>query len=225
MNILEILLKIFQESGFAGLIADPRSLVMILLACFLLYLGIHKKYEPLLMIPIAFGMLLANLPRTGITEGLIHYLSLGVEYGIYPSLVFLGTGAMTDFGPLIANPSSLLMGAGAQFGIFTAFLMALALGFDPKVAAAIGVIGGADGPTAILTASKLAMDYLPAIAIAAYSYMALIPMIQPPLMRLMTTKKERETVMKQARTVTKTERVIFPIAVTIFVILLIPDTA
>ncbi|MBR2595691.1 MAG: sodium ion-translocating decarboxylase subunit beta, partial [Solobacterium sp.] len=198
MNIIEILIKIFQESGFAGLIEDPRSLVMILLACFLLYLGIHKKYEPLLMIPIAFGILLANLPRTGITDGLIHYLSLGVEYGIYPSLVFLGTGAMTDFGPLIANPSSLLMGAGAQFGIFTAFLMALALGFEPNVAAAIGVIGGADGPTAILTASKLAMDYLPAIAIAAYSYMALIPMIQPPLMRLMTTKKERETVMKQA---------------------------
>ncbi len=225
MNIFDILLRIFQESGFAGLIEDPKSLVMILLACFLLYLGIRKKYEPLLMIPIAFGMLLANLPRTGITEGLIHYLSLGVEYGLYPSLVFLGTGAMTDFGPLIANPSSLLMGAGAQFGIFTAFLMALMLGFEPNVAAAIGVIGGADGPTAILTASKLAMDYLPAIAIAAYSYMALIPMIQPPLMRLMTTEKERKTIMKQARTVTKAERIIFPIAVTVFVILLIPDTA
>ncbi len=225
MNIIDILGSIFADSGFAGIFEDPRYLIMIIIACVLLYLGIAKKYEPLLMVPIAFGMLLANLPRTGITEGLIHYLSLGVEYGIYPSLVFLGTGAMTDFGPLIARPSSLLMGAGAQFGIFTAFLMALALGFDPKVAAAIGVIGGADGPTAILTASKLAMDYLPAIAIAAYSYMALIPMIQPPLMRLVTTKKERETKMEMARTVSKKERIIFPIAVTIFVILLIPDTA
>lgn len=225
MNIFDILGKIFSESGFAGLFEDPRYLVMIIVAFVLLYLGIHKKYEPLLMVPIAFGVLLANLPRTGITDGLIHYLSLGVEYGIYPSLVFLGTGAMTDFGPLIANPSSLLMGAGAQFGIFTAFLMALLLGFEPKVAAAIGVIGGADGPTAILTASKLAMDYLPAIAIAAYSYMALIPMIQPPLMRLVTTETERKTVMKQARNVSKKERIIFPIAVTTFVVLLIPDTA
>ena len=225
MNILDILGKIFSESGFAGLLEDPRYLVMIIVAFVLLYLGIHKKYEPLLMVPIAFGVLLANLPRTGITDGLIHYLSLGVEFGIYPSLVFLGTGAMTDFGPLIANPSSLLMGAGAQFGIFTAFLMALLLGFEPKVAAAIGVIGGADGPTAILTASKLAMDYLPAIAIAAYSYMALIPMIQPPLMRMVTTETERKTVMKQARKVSKKERIIFPIAVTTFVVLLIPDTA
>ncbi|MBQ3460159.1 MAG: sodium ion-translocating decarboxylase subunit beta [Solobacterium sp.] len=225
MNIFDILGKIFSESGFAGIFEDPRYLVMIIVAFVLLYLGIHKKYEPLLMVPIAFGVLLANLPRTGITDGLIHYLSLGVEYGIYPSLVFLGTGAMTDFGPLIANPSSLLMGAGAQFGIFTAFLMALLLGFEPKVAAAIGVIGGADGPTAILTASKLAMDYLPAIAIAAYSYMALIPMIQPPLMRLVTTETERKTVMKQARNVSKKERIIFPIAVTTFVVLLIPDTA
>ena len=225
MVIIDVLMKIFMESGFAAFFEEPRYLFMILIACFLLYLGIRKKYEPLLMIPIAFGMLLANLPRTGITEGLIHYLSLGVEYGIYPSLVFLGTGAMTDFGPLIANPSSLIMGAGAQFGIFTAFLMALVLGFEPNVAAENGVIGGADGPTAILTASKLAMDYLPAIAIAAYSYMALIPMIQPPIMRLLTTEDERKIVMKQARTVSKSEKIIFPIVVTIFVALLIPDTA
>ena len=225
--IIEVLSKIFRESGFAALFSDPRQFLMIVIACVLLYLGIRKKYEPLLMVPIAFGVLLANLPNTGITaeNGLIHYLSLGVQYGIYPSLVFLGTGAMTDFGPLIANPSSLLMGAGAQFGIFTAFLLALLLGFDPKVAAAIGVIGGADGPTAILTASKLAMEYLPAIAIAAYSYMALIPMIQPPLMRLLTTEKERRIVMKQARPVSKAEKIIFPIAVTIVVVLLIPDTA
>ena len=225
MYIIEVLLKIFQESGFEALLEDPRYLVMILVACLLLYLGIAKKYEPLLMIPIAFGVLLANLPRTGITDGLIHYLSLGVEYGIYPSLVFLGTGAMTDFGPLIASPSSLIMGAGAQFGIFTAFLLALALGFDPKVAAAIGVIGGADGPTAILTASKLAMEYLPAIAIAAYSYMALVPVIQPPIIRLLTTKKERAIRMETPREVSKTEKILFPIVVTLITVLIVRDAA
>ena len=150
---------------------------------------------------------------------------MGVEYGVYPSLIFLGIGAMTDFGPLIARPSSLLLGAAAQFGIFTAFLLALALGFPPAVAAAIGIIGGADGPTAILGAAKLAKDYLPAIAIAAYSYMALIPMIQPPIMRLLTTEKERSVKMEQLRPVSKKEKIIFPIAVTIFVILLIPETA
>lgn len=226
-SLTTVLGKIFAESGFAGLIQAPGNLIMIIVACVLLYMGIGKKYEPLLLVPIAFGMLLANLPFTGLLDdnGLLHFFYLGVEYGVYPSLIFLGIGAMTDFGPLIARPSSLLLGAAAQLGIFTAFLLALALGFEPAVAAAIGIIGGADGPTAILGASKLAKDYLPAIAIAAYSYMALIPMIQPPLMRLMTTEKERTVKMEQLRTVSRREKIIFPIAVTIFVILLIPETA
>ncbi|MBQ8590559.1 MAG: sodium ion-translocating decarboxylase subunit beta [Firmicutes bacterium] len=226
-SLTTVLGKILAESGFAGLIASPGNLLMIIVACVLLYMGIGKKYEPLLLVPIAFGMLLANLPFTGLLEegGLLYFFYMGVEYGVYPSLIFLGIGAMTDFGPLIARPSSLLLGAAAQFGIFTAFLLALALGFDPAVAAAIGIIGGADGPTAILGAAKLAKDYLPAIAIAAYSYMALIPMIQPPLMRLMTTEKERSVKMEQLRPVSRREKIIFPIAVTIFVILLIPETA
>ncbi len=227
-SFIGVLQKIFAESGFASFVTgDWKNLVMIVVACVLLYLGIGKKFEPLLLVPIAFGMLMANFPLTGILDegGLFKYFYFGVEHAIYPSLIFLGIGAMTDFGPLIARPSSLLMGAGAQFGIFSAFLMALALGFDPKVAAAIGVIGGADGPTAILTASKLAAAYLPAIAIAAYSYMALIPMIQPPLMRAMTTEAERRIKMEQLRPVSKKEKIIFPIAVAIFVILLIPATA
>ncbi|MBR2001158.1 MAG: sodium ion-translocating decarboxylase subunit beta [Firmicutes bacterium] len=226
-SLTTVLGKIFAESGFAGLIQSPGNLLMIIIACVLLYMGIGKKYEPLLLVPIAFGMLLANLPFTGLLEegGLLYFFYLGVEYGVYPSLIFLGIGAMTDFGPLIARPSSLLLGAAAQFGIFTAFLLALALGFPPAVAAAIGIIGGADGPTAILGAAKLAKDYLPAIAIAAYSYMALIPMIQPPIMRLLTTEKERSVKMEQLRPVSKKEKIIFPIAVTIFVILLIPETA
>ena len=226
-SLTTVLGKIFAESGFAGLIQSPGNLLMIIIACVLLYMGIGKKYEPLLLVPIAFGMLLANLPFTGLLEegGLLYFFYLGVEYGVYPSLIFLGIGAMTDFGPLIARPSSLLLGAAAQFGIFTAFLLALALGFPPAVAAAIGIIGGADGPTAILGAAKLAKDYLPAIAIAAYSYMALIPMIQPPIMRLLTTEKERSVKMEQLRPVSKREKIIFPIAVTIFVILLIPETA
>ena len=205
---------------------------MIIVACVLLYMGIGKGYEPLLMVPIAFGMLLANLPLTGLfnapegsTVGFMWVLYQGVNYAIYPSIIFMGIGAMTDFGPLLANPISLLLGAAAQLGIFAAFLMALVLGFTPAEAAAIGVIGGADGPTAILTASKLAKDLMPAIAIAAYSYMALIPMIQPPLMKLLTSKEARKVKMSQLRVVSKTEKIIFPIAVTIFVILLIPDTA
>lgn len=229
--------KILMESGFASLIKDPRSLIMIVIACVLLYLGIGKKFEPLLLVPIAFGILLANFPLTGLlnapivvngstkSPGFLWVIYQGVQHAIYPSIIFLGIGAMTDFGPLIARPSSLLLGAAAQFGIFSAFLLALALGFDPAVAAAIGVIGGADGPTAILTASKLAEDYLPAIAIAAYSYMALIPLIQPPIMRAMTTKQEREVKMEQLRVVTKAEKIVFPIAVSVFVILLLPDTA
>jgi len=228
----QVITAIASGSGFAALPTDWRQVVMILIACVLLYMGIGKGYEPLLMVPIAFGMLLANLPLTGLfnppadhSVGFMWVLYQGVEYAIYPSIIFMGIGAMTDFGPLLANPTSLLLGAAAQLGIFAAFLMALLLGFEPCEAAAIGVIGGADGPTAILTASKLAKDLMPAIAIAAYSYMALIPMIQPPLMKLLTTKEMRQVKMSQLRTVSKTEKIIFPIAVTIFVILLIPDTA
>ena len=236
----EVLNAIFGGSGFAALPTDWRQVIMILIACLLLYMGIGKGFEPLLLVPIAFGMLLANLPLTGLLNepsgssvGFMWVLYQGVNYAIYPSIIFMGIGAMTDFGPLLANPMSLLLGAAAQLGIFTAFLLALVLGpitgglisFTPAEAAAIGVIGGADGPTAILTASKLAADLLPAIAIAAYSYMALIPMIQPPIMKLLTTKEMRKVKMTQLRTVSKTEKIIFPIAVTIFVILLVPDTA
>ena len=233
ISFFGILSKILGSSGFAGLFSDPRQFIMILIACVLLYMGIKKKYEPLLLIPIAIGILFCNFPGSGIlnptadgsSPGFMWVVYQGVQHAIYPSIIFMGIGAMTDFGPLISRPSSLLLGAAAQFGIFTAFLLALALGFDPRVAAAIGVIGGADGPTASLVASRLAEDYLPAIAIAAYSYMALIPMIQPPLMKLITTEKERKIEMKQMRTVSKTEKIIFPIAVMIFVVLLIPDTA
>ncbi|HZW49722.1 MAG TPA: sodium ion-translocating decarboxylase subunit beta [Bacillota bacterium] len=229
---LEPLLKLLQESGFAAL--TWRPLVMIAFSCILIYLAIVKKFEPLLLLPIAFGMLLANLPLTGIMNaptsaspigGLFYYLYQGVELDIYPSLIFLGIGAMTDFGPLIARPSSLLMGAGAQFGVVVAFLIATFLGFLPKEAASIGIIGGADGPTAIYLASKLAPHLLAPIAIAAYSYMALIPMIQPPIMRLLTTKKEREIKMDQVRKVSKIEKVCFPIIVTIFCVLLLPSVA
>ena len=236
----EVLSAIFGGSGFAALPTDWRQVIMLAIACLLLYMGIGKGFEPLLLVPIAFGMLLANLPLTGLLNepsgssvGFMWVLYQGVNYAIYPSIIFMGIGAMTDFGPLLANPMSLLLGAAAQLGIFTAFLLALVLGpvtgglisFTPAEAAAIGVIGGADGPTAILTASKLASDLLPAIAIAAYSYMALIPMIQPPIMKLLTTKEMRKVKMTQLRTVSKTEKIIFPVAVTIFVILLVPDTA
>ncbi|MBU5436034.1 sodium ion-translocating decarboxylase subunit beta [Pseudoflavonifractor sp. MSJ-37] len=226
-SFTQVLARILGESGFAAFLEDPRSLIMILISFVLLYMGIGKKFEPLLLVPIAFGILMANFPLTGILEegGLFRYFYFGVEHAIYPSIIFLGIGAMTDFGPLIARPSSMLMGAAAQFGIFSAFLLALALGFAPAAAAAIAVIGGADGPTAILTASKLAPELLPPIAIAAYSYMALIPMIQPPLMRLLTTEKERKVKMEQLRTVSKAEKIVFPIAVATLVILLIPDTA
>ena len=231
-----VITAIASGSGFAAL--DWKTVLMLFIACVLLYMGIGKGFEPLLLVPIAFGMLLANLPITGLfnepvydaathsgTVGFMWVLYQGVQYAIYPSIIFMGIGAMTDFGPLLANPVSLLLGAAAQLGIFAAFLMALVLGFKPSEAAAIGVIGGADGPTAILTASKLAVELLPAIAIAAYSYMALIPMIQPPLMKLLTTKEARQVKMSQLRKVSQTEKIIFPIAVTIFVVLLIPDTA
>ena len=233
ISFIGIMENILGSSGFAALLQDPKQIIMIIIACVLLYMGIVKKYEPLLLVPIAVGVLFCNLPNTGIlnapvdgsSPGFMWVLYQGVQHAIYPSIVFLGIGAMTDFGPLLSRPSSLLLGAAAQFGIFSAFLLALALGFDPKVAAAIGVIGGADGPTAILVASKLAADYLPAIAIAAYSYMALIPMIQPPLMKLVTTEEERKVKMEQVREVSKAEKIIFPIVVIIFVVLLIPDTA
>ena len=231
-----VITAIASGSGFAAL--DWKAVLMLFIACVLLYMGIGKGFEPLLLVPIAFGMLLANLPITGLmnepvydaathsgTVGFMWTLYQGVQYAIYPSIIFMGIGAMTDFGPLLANPVSLLLGAAAQLGIFAAFLMALVLGFKPAEAAAIGVIGGADGPTAILTASKLAVGLLPAIAIAAYSYMALIPLIQPPLMKLLTTKEMRMVKMSQLRKVSQTEKIIFPIAVTIFVVLLIPDTA
>ena len=253
--IWETISGFFTQTGFAMFFAGEnwKCLIMIGVACFLLYLAIVKKFEPLLLVPIAFGMLLTNLPganlfheelfglgaenaESGVIQwaklgdihatGLLDYLYLGVKLGIYPCLIFMGVGAMTDFGPLIANPKSLLLGAAAQFGIFAAFLMALGIfKFEPNVAASIGIIGGADGPTAIWLTSKLAPDYLAPIAIAAYSYMALIPLIQPPVMRLLTTKEEREIKMEQLRPVSKTQKVLFPIIVTIFVCLLLPSVA
>lgn len=229
---IESIMKLLGDSGFAAL--SPQSLIMIIIACSLLYLAIVKKFEPLLLLPIAFGVLLANLPLTDLMKepasssevgGLMYYLYLGVKKGIYPSLIFLGIGAMTDFGPLIARPSSLFMGAGAQLGISIAFIIAIALGFTPEEASSIGIIGGADGPTAIYLTSRLAPHLLAPIAIAAYSYMALIPLIQPPLMRLLTTKKEREIKMEQLREVSKLEKICFPIIVSIFCILLLPSVA
>ena len=227
-----VLGKILGESGFAGLFGNGldgwKSLAMILIAFVLLYMGIAKKFEPLLLVPIAFGMLLANLPNANIMQdgGLLNYFYYGVKFDIYPPLIFMGVGAMTDFGPLIARPSSLLLGAAAQFGIFSASLGALLIfHFPVNVAAAIGIIGGADGPTAIMVTSQLAPEYLSAIAIAAYSYMALIPMIQPPIMKLFTRKEDRKIKMTQLREVSKAEKIIFPIAVATIVILLLPDTA
>ena len=227
-NALE---TIWTGSGFAALTWGHA--LMILIACVLVYLAIGKKFEPLLLLPISFGMLLANLPLANLMGspvgsepgGLLYYLYQGVKLGIYPSLIFLGIGAMTDFGPLLARPSSLFMGAGAQFGIVIAFIVALLLGFTPQEAASIGIIGGADGPTAIYLTTRLAPHILPAIAVAAYSYMALIPMIQPPIMRLLTTKKEREIVMTQMREVSKLEKICFPVIVTVFCVLLLPSVA
>lgn len=228
---IEAIQTLLQSSGFAAL--TWQSVIMIVLSLVLIYFAIVKKFEPLLLLPIAFGMLLINLPITGLMDGpangqaggLLYYLYQGVKLGIYPSLIFLGIGTMTDFGPLIARPSSLFLGAGAQFGIVIAFVVAIALGFTPQEAASIGIIGGADGPTAIYLTSKLAPDLLPSIAIAAYSYMALIPLIQPPIMRALTTKKEREIKMTQLREVSKMEKVCFPIMVTILCILLLPSVA
>lgn len=243
MNIKDILSRLVSDSGFSGLFAHWQSVVMIALACLLLFLAIKKQFEPLLLVGIAFGMLLANLPFSGLMHnefyqqqpidygmvlhegGLLDILYLGVKLGIYPCLIFLGIGAMTDFGPMLARPSSMLLGAAAQLGIYCAFILARLMGFTPDEAASIGIIGGADGPTAIYTTVRLAPHLLGPIAVAAYSYMALIPLIQPPLMKLLTTNKERQIVMKQAREVSKTEKIIFPIAVSVFCILLLPSVA
>ena len=261
----DVLVRFVTESGFAAFFMGDgwKNLIMIAVACLCLYLAIGKQYEPLLLVPISFGMLLSNLPLAGMMSGTIlqelpanatvpDLYNIMTEYanghpaqadgllrvfynlkGIFPSLIFMGVGAMTDFGPLIANPKSLLLGAAAQLGIFVAFLGALLLGwlvpgledFDLNVAASIGIIGGADGPTAILTTSRLAPEYLAPIAVAAYSYMALVPVIQPPIMRALTTKEERAIRMDTLRPVSQKEKILFPIVVTIVVILILPDTA
>ena len=260
INVGDILLTLWEKSGFnaiiAGFLAEGgwQNLVMIIIACVLLYLAIVKKFEPLLLTGIAFGCLLSNLPMGGLYHqelwtqfmaheigygtvmlegGLLDIFYIGVKTSLYPCLIFMGVGAMTDFGPLLSNPKSLLLGAAAQMGVFVAFLGAIALnlvpvdglGFTGPEAASIGIIGGADGPTAIFLTSRLAPHLLGAIAVAAYSYMALIPLIQPPIMNLMTTPEQRKIKMVQTRQVSKTEKIIFPIVVTIFVALLLPDTA
>lgn len=236
--------QILSESGFAGFFADGgwKNLIMMSVACLLLYLGIKKGFEPLLMIPIAFGMLLANLPGAGLgvayhdipgfielfkagNASLMDLLYLGVKAGIYPPLIFMGIGSMTDFTPLIANPKSFLLGAAAQLGIFLTLILASVLGFNILECGAIAIIGGADGPTAILVASQLAPHLLGSIAVAAYSYMALVPIIQPPIMKAMTTKKERMVRMTGLRQVSKTEKILFPIMVTIVVSLILPSAA
>lgn len=218
-------LDFLYTTGFANM--SLPELGMIGVALVLLYLGIKRQYEPLLLIPIGFGVLLSNLPLGGLMEdgGLLNILYQGIKLGLYPPLIFLGVGALTDFGPLIANPKSILLGAAAQLGIFIAFLGAVLLGFPLTDAASIGIIGGADGPTAIFLTSKLAPELLAPIAVAAYSYMALVPIIQPPICRLLTPKKERQIVMKQMREVSKTERIVFPIAVTILGSLIVPSAA
>lgn len=246
IDLAEKMTKFVNDTGFAKIGGENWTcIIMILLSCVLLYLAIVKRFEPLLLLPIAFGMLLSNLPGAGMfhaeffeggqvhwesfrnasNAGILDYLYLGVKAGLYPCIIFIGVGAMTDFGPLLANPKSFLLGAAAQIGIFVTFLGALALGFTFPQASSIGIIGGADGPTAIYLTSKLAPELLGPIAIAAYSYMALVPVIQPPIMRALTTKKEREIVMTQLRKVSKTEKIIFPIVVTIFVSLLLPSAA
>ncbi|MBR3021691.1 MAG: sodium ion-translocating decarboxylase subunit beta [Bacteroidaceae bacterium] len=252
-NAGETLGKFVREMGFLQFFSGMGwgNAVMIVIACFFLYLAIVKKYEPLLLLPIAFGMLLSNIPGAGLFHtamwndeflnpdspffhsyrhvvaegGLLDVLYIGVKLGVYPCLIFIGVGAMTDFGPLIANPKSLLLGAAAQLGIFIAFLGAFGLGFSPAEAGSIGIIGGADGPTSIFLTSKLAPHLLGPIALAAYSYMALVPVIQPPIMRLLTTKEERRIKMKQLRPVSKTEKIIFPIVVAVVVSLILPSAS
>lgn len=268
---MDAILEFLKTTGFALIASDWRVLIMIAISCVLMYLAIVKKFEPMLLLPIAFGMLLTNLPGASmfhevffagghvnwalfggepvtqelidslsenyaaiaqtlevgqtVSPGLLDVLYLGVKLGIYPCLIFVGVGAMTDFGPLIANPKSLIMGAAAQLGIFITYIVASCTIFTPAEAGSIGIIGGADGPTAIYTTSLLAPHLLGPIAVAAYSYMALVPVIQPPIMKLLTTKKERKIVMKELRPVSRTEKIIFPIAVTIFVSLLVPSAA
>ncbi|HZK39229.1 MAG TPA: sodium ion-translocating decarboxylase subunit beta [Clostridia bacterium] len=234
MDIVGILVGLWENSGFSAL--TYKEGIMILLSFVLLAMAIVKKYEPLLLLPIAFGMLLANLPEAGLMSeaaigepwhaaGVLNLIYMGVKSSVFPCLIFLGVGAMTDFGPMLANPMSLLLGAAAQFGIYIAFILALLFNFDPAAAAAISIIGGADGPTAIFTASKLAPQLLAPIAIAAYSYMALIPLIQPPIMRLLTTKKERSVKMDQLRKVSKAEKIIFPIVVLVVCVFMLPSVA
>lgn len=241
--IKDLVIGLWESSGLALL--TWQNAVMLLVSCVLLYFAIAKKCEPLLLVPIAFGILLANLPGAGIMDdavglfggeavntsghwydsGVLRIIYAGVKSSVFPCLIFLGIGAMTDFGPLLSNPVSLLLGAAAQLGIYLAFVIAILLGFTPQEAASIGIIGGADGPTAIFLAGKLAAHLLGPIAVAAYSYMALIPFIQPPIMRLLTTKKEREVEMKQLRKVSKTEKIIFPIAVLMICALILPSVA
>ncbi len=243
MDFLGVLTGIWESSGLA--VMTWQQGVMLLVSFVLLFMAIVKKYEPMLLLPIAFGMLLANLPAAGLMAdptglmdtsnivegahwydtGVLRLIYAGVKSSIFPCLIFMGVGAMTDFAPLLANPSSLLLGAAAQLGIYVAFILAILLGFEPAEAAAIAIIGGADGPTAILTASKLADHLLAPISVAAYSYMALIPLIQPPIMRALTTKKEREVKMGQLRKVSKTELVVFPIIVTVLCVLILPSVA
>lgn len=241
---MEAVMNFIKQSGFVLVGENPLNLVMIAISGVLLYLAIAKKFEPLLLLPIAFGMFLTNLPGAGLYHseffagghidwnalgsggaGLLDILYLGVKLGVYPSLIFLGVGAMTDFGPLIANPKSLLLGAAAQLGIFVTFAGARYLGFVGAEASSIGIIGGADGPTAIYVTSKLAPHLLGPIAVAAYSYMALVPVIQPPIMRLLTTEEERKIKMRQLRTVTKTEKLLFPVFVTALVAFIVPSAA
>ena len=251
INVGDILLNLWNNSGFAAMFVGFaeggwQNLVMLAISCVLLYLAIVKKFEPLLLVGIAFGCLLSNLPAAGLYHqelwtafmaheigygtvllegGLLDIFYIGVKTSLYPCLIFMGVGAMTDFGPLLSNPKSLLLGAAAQMGVFAAFFGAILLGFTGPEAASIGIIGGADGPTAIFLTSQLAPHLLGAIAVAAYSYMALIPLIQPPFMKLLTTPEQRKIKMVQTRQVSKTEKIIFPIVVTIFVALLLPDTA
>ncbi len=243
---MEVILNFLKQTGFYLIATDPKTLIMIVVALVLAYLAIVKKFEPLLLLPISFGMLLTNLPGAemyhevlfadghvhwdlfgggDVTPGLIDYLYLGVKLGIYPCLIFMGVGAMTDFGPLIANPKSLLLGAAAQLGIFATYVGARLLGFTSMQASSIGIIGGADGPTAIYVTTKLAPELLGPIAVAAYSYMALVPVIQPPIMKALTTKAERQIVMRELRPVSKREKIIFPFIVTIFVAFLVPSAA
>lgn len=240
MNIQESLIQLYNSTGIANLINSPNpnlsgaeqifhmfgSLIMIIVCLFLLWLGIKKQFEPLLLVPIAFGGLLSNIPIAGIASsngflGIVY--SAGIEHGLFPLFIFMGVGAMTDFGPLIANPKTALLGGAAQFGIFSTLLFALFFGFTLPQAASIGIIGGADGPTSIFVTSKLAPDLIGAIAVAAYSYMALVPIIQPPIMKALTTKEERQIEMTQLRSVSKREKIVFPLLVLTLCIIFLPD--